>query len=271
VVAATVLVGLLAALSIWSLHHHADDRRQAQVVLAHIDGLARHLPGTEWYAESQHKFTPGLQTNMTEVQRELDDALATLARLDGTSTVAHDAATAFARYKTDVLQLFNLIAAGDTAAAHTWDEQHLGPSCDALLGLLQHASAAYDSEASQALRMADIGTVATLLVAGGLLGLLFQRFVKARRAYEAELARRALEDGLTGLPNRASFLDTLKRSLAAARQQRQSLAVLFIDLDGFKRVNDRLEHAAGDQLLVRPSRPNSSRAPAAPPPRPGAV
>src|SRR5918911_2161553 len=99
VVAVTLLVGLAAALSIWSLHHHADERRQAQVVLARIDGLARHLPGTQWYSQSQHEFTPGLQTNMAEVQRNLDDALATLARLDGTSAVAQQAATGFARYK----------------------------------------------------------------------------------------------------------------------------------------------------------------------------
>jgi diguanylate cyclase (GGDEF)-like protein len=67
------------------------------------------------------------------------------------------------------------------------------------------------------------------------------------REQEERLRRAALSDMLTGLPNRAAFVETLD----AAVLGEQLFAVLFLDLDGFKQVNDTLGHAAGDQLLVQ--------------------
>ncbi|MCL4821079.1 MAG: GGDEF domain-containing protein [Vicinamibacteria bacterium] len=66
---------------------------------------------------------------------------------------------------------------------------------------------------------------------------------------QSDLARRAFHDSLTGLANRALFDDRLQTALAQAERSRAPLAVLFLDLDGFKPVNDRLGHAAGDALL----------------------
>lgn len=68
---------------------------------------------------------------------------------------------------------------------------------------------------------------------------------------EAELERLARYDPLTGLPNRLQLQDTLERAMERRARAGGRLAVLYIDLDGFKTVNDSLGHPAGDELLVR--------------------
>lgn len=67
---------------------------------------------------------------------------------------------------------------------------------------------------------------------------------------EKELYRQAHYDGLTGLPNRQLFIDRLDHQIALAAGVEQALALMFIDLDHFKNVNDSVGHSAGDALLV---------------------
>ncbi len=73
--------------------------------------------------------------------------------------------------------------------------------------------------------------------------------VSERRREVAELAQRALTDPLTGLPNRVAFEREFERMLAQARRSGQTVGVLFMDLDGFKPVNDTHGHQTGDELL----------------------
>jgi diguanylate cyclase (GGDEF)-like protein len=75
------------------------------------------------------------------------------------------------------------------------------------------------------------------------------RFAIERGRSEQQLAHRALHDALTGLPNRVLFLDRLTYALAQNERQESSVGIFFLDLDGFKGVNDRLGHLAGDTLL----------------------
>ncbi len=75
------------------------------------------------------------------------------------------------------------------------------------------------------------------------------RAVEARDALRAELVHRASHDPLTGLPNRAAAMAALAEALGRATGGEDAVAVLFVDLDGFKQVNDRCGHAAGDAVL----------------------
>ena len=74
------------------------------------------------------------------------------------------------------------------------------------------------------------------------------------KAHEAELERVAQYDPLTGVPNRRLLADRLHQAIAQVRRSGRQLAICYLDLDGFKPVNDRLGHAAGDQLLIEVAR-----------------
>jgi diguanylate cyclase (GGDEF)-like protein/PAS domain S-box-containing protein len=80
--------------------------------------------------------------------------------------------------------------------------------------------------------------------------LLTIRDAAERRIYEAELRRQAFHDPLTGLANRAAFFDRVEHAIERSMHTGDQIAVAYLDLDGFKRINDSLGHSVGDRVLA---------------------
>lgn len=84
----------------------------------------------------------------------------------------------------------------------------------------------------------------------GLFAVIAYRVTKRERSHSRELLEQAQRDALTGLPNRGSLNDILDANIALASAGQSPFAILFLDLDRFKGINDSLGHAIGDRLLV---------------------
>ena len=101
--------------------------------------------------------------------------------------------------------------------------------------------------------LAIVGAIAIVFVS-----ILIAQVAAGKEDAERELAWAASHDRLTGLMNRSAFTESLSRLVASSRRHRQPIALLFCDLLGFKKVNDRLGHVAGDGALAEVARRISS-------------
>jgi len=136
------------------------------------------------------------------------------------------------------------------------------PQADAtrLLQTLRDAAEADSSVVTVEARMHDAEgrprdtelTITSLVSDPHVRGLVINaRDISERKTLQAALSHQAFHDSLTGLANRALFRDRVEHALATHQRSIRDLAVLFLDLDGFKAVNDSYGHASGDRLLVQ--------------------
>jgi diguanylate cyclase (GGDEF)-like protein/PAS domain S-box-containing protein len=166
--------------------------------------------------------------------------------LDGTNLYISPACTALLGYEP-----VELIGRTCYDLVHPLDEPHVAEAQSRMLEesipvtvsyriLHQNGSYVWFETTSRPLLSSDGGIHEVIAVS---------RDISERKQAEEQIEYQAYHDALTGLPNRLLFKDRLTVALAHARRQRRPLAVMFLDLDHFKLVNDTLGHSTGDQLL----------------------
>jgi diguanylate cyclase (GGDEF)-like protein len=130
-----------------------------------------------------------------------------------------------------------------TAAKPTWRRLMLLTGASLIAPLIL----AYQAELDEQIEVPTIvgGSVVLFLLGATRVGLM----IRERERMEQQLEHQAFHDPLTNLPNRRLFADRLEHALARALRKEGHMAVLFMDLDNFKVINDSLGHAAGDELL----------------------
>jgi diguanylate cyclase (GGDEF)-like protein len=147
--------------------------------------------------------------------------------------------------KVDKRQNRVIAASSDLLArSHESDARTPAGADDVILNALLHRSRRTGSDAgSAANQSAELSTLRTINAR-------LLREIEVLKEREAHALRLADRDGLTGLYNRRRMSELLADAIIESARHRQQLGLLFIDLDGFKRVNDLHGHAVGDQLLV---------------------
>jgi diguanylate cyclase (GGDEF)-like protein/PAS domain S-box-containing protein len=205
---------------------HAEGQRQADVIQR------------EALRQSEERFRSLVQ-NASDV--------ITILRRDGSIGYASPAAERVWGRSTDDLlgkRVFELVHPEQVDSAHTLFADVLNrPGVNMGLELsLWHTQGSWRQFEVVATNLLDVPAVEGIVVT--------YHDITQQNSLQQELRHMAFRDSLTGLPNRALFVDRLQQGLIRADRQLQHVAVLFLDLDRFKVVNDSLGHHAGDALLV---------------------
>lgn len=253
-----VSVGSLALLGINRLHAAVDSAQRSSAT-SDLYQDARYYAAREDVELDTYRLdhTPDAHAAHDAAAASLDS---TLSQITATPAISsQDLASTqrilslHANYQRLTAKEFQLLNAGRASQATELENGQIGPVLDEITarlgGLEEHhhlLTVAQLRDARHQGSLLEMGTPIAL----GLTLLLLAGFMLVTRGYRRTLERQALHDVLTGLPNRRLFADSVSQVLAAARRSGAQPAVMLLDLDRFKDVNDTLGHHYGDQLLI---------------------
>jgi diguanylate cyclase (GGDEF)-like protein len=260
-VALSLLVAIGATYGITAFRANADERRKGQVLLAQIEAAANRQNVEESTVTGLGIVVRDRSDDAIEIPlRDLSptivslrirarDHLTELDRLGFENKSIAELSKAFEAYQNILDAQLRLLDQGSFDEAFSFDRRNVDISFNQLQRRVSEADALFEERAVQAGRIADVGTLVTILIAFVALILFRNRAERERRRFEEKLRHQVLHDDLTELPNRRLLKDRLEHALARSNRRREPLGVMFIDLDGFKGVNDTLGHECGDLLL----------------------
>ncbi len=251
-------MGTIAAIS--GLENRAASTHDAQVRIAGLRSQFDVMQAVPWSTDLQG--VPKA-TNLSALKQARATFVSSLDQLlSGSPPAALKVAAAASA--ANYLELVHVYRTG--VADHGWprlvsatlyrsQEQSHGQTT----ALLETAAAQYDRSAGAAERDAKLGSAGAIAILLAAFAFFFARWARVAASRERvlrvvdeksdELRHQALHDALTGLPNRVLIIDRAQQMLARAQREGLTIAALFIDLDGFKSINDTFGHPAGDALL----------------------
>jgi diguanylate cyclase len=261
------VLALLTGFALWAAYSTSRAARQADHFNRLSDAYqqARFAVAAEESLERKYRLEPGPEVR----ERYRQAATALVAALD----VVHDRGdredrllaqrleAQHARYLAAIGRMFAAVDARDAARVLRIDNDQVDPLFSEIEQQVDAAADAHHAKALSSLRalrsaetVVEVATPTAFAVGLGLLGVFWTIMVGYQRRTErqaAENQHQALHDALTGLPNRALLRDRITQALHRADRELSPAALLLLDLDRFKEVNDTLGHHHGDQLLVQ--------------------
>jgi diguanylate cyclase (GGDEF)-like protein len=256
---AVVLV-VLTGFALWAAYSTNRAARQADRLSRLSDAYeeARFAVAAEESLERKYRLEPGpdVRAKFQQAAASLLAALEVVRQrgYDADRTVVSQVRADHARFLEATSRLFDAVDAGDTKRVLAIDGGQTEPLFDAIETRVNDAADTRHQQALaglHALRRAEttvlITTPVAFAVGLGLLAVFWAIVV----GYQQRTQHQALHDGLTGLPNRTLLRDRSGQAIRQADRELSPAALLLIDLDRFKEVNDTLGHHYGDRLLIQ--------------------